>query len=46
MALVVRLMRVLTAAGIVEEKGPQKYGATAITKALTIPKIYHGLVHL
>jgi len=46
MVLVVRLMRVLTAAGIVDEKGPQTYGATAVTRALTIPKIYHGLIHL
>ena len=46
LAFVVRLMRVLAAAGIVDEKGPQTYGATAITKALTIPGIYHGLIHL
>ena len=43
---VVRFMRALTAAGIVEEKGPQTYASTPITKALTIPKIYDGIKHL
>ncbi|MCJ1374212.1 hypothetical protein MMC20_005444 [Loxospora ochrophaea] len=44
--LIARLMRVLTAAGIVDETAPQTYAATPITNALAVPKVYEGLRHL
>lgn len=42
----VRLMRVLTAGGIVTEVGPETYASTPVSKALTRPGVYDGIKHL
>ena len=44
--LVVRVMRVLTAAGIVGEVGPQIYKATAVTQALAQKQSLESMVYM
>ena len=46
LTFLVRIMMVLTATHVVEERGPQTYGATPLTQILLDPGWADGLRHL
>ena len=43
---IVRIMRPLSAINLVEETDPDTYAATPITRAMAIPSIAAGHIHL